>query len=117
MGRSPGREAGPVGVATSEKSTRAVLARLGFPDGNGSFHPWEANPQNVGQSEGQECRVRRFPSATSQPLGLRRARRTAKGELGSPTGQTHVPACTANAAGPTPDGLERGYSFPLSFMR
>ena len=117
MGRSPGREAGPVGVATSEKSTRAVLARLGFPDGNGSFHPWEANPQNVGQSEGQECRVRRFPSATSQPRCLLGAGRAAKGELGSPTGQTHVPACTANVAAPMRDGPEWGYSFPLSFMR
>ena len=116
-GRSLDRGARPVGVATNEKCTRAVLARLGFPDGNGSFPHRDANPQNVGQSEGQECRVHRFASATSQPqclvggCGLRRA------SWGSPTGETHVPARTANAAAPTPDGRERGYSFPLSFMR
>jgi hypothetical protein len=53
------REAGPVGVATNGTSPRAVLARLGFPDGDGSIPDREANPQNVGQSEGQGCRVRR----------------------------------------------------------
>jgi len=68
-GRSLGRETEPVGVATNKKSTRAVLARLGFPDGNGSLPPRDANPQNVGQSEGQECRVR-FGSATSLPQGI-----------------------------------------------
>jgi len=69
VGRSLGREAGPVGVAANEKNTRAVLARLGFPDGNGSLPDGEANPQNVGQSEGQVCRVR-FGSATSLLQGI-----------------------------------------------
>ena len=56
--------------------------------------------------------VRNFTAA--MPSGAGRA---AKGELGSPTGQTHVPACTANVAAPMRDGPEWGYSFPLSFMR
>jgi hypothetical protein len=42
---------------------------------------------------------------------------TAKGELGSPTGEFRVPASSAKAAAPMRDGPEWGYSFPLSFMR
>ena len=42
---------------------------------------------------------------------------TAKGELGSPTGEFRVPARSANVAAPMLDGPEWGYSFPLSFMR
>lgn len=57
--------------------------------------------------------VRNFTAAQSR----REAVWAVKGELGSSTGECPVPAWTANAAAPTPDGPEEGYSFPLSFMR
>ena len=57
--------------------------------------------------------VRNFTAAQSR----REAEWAVKGELGSPTGESHVPACTAKAAAPTRDGPQWGYSFPLSFMR
>ena len=116
-GRSRVRTANAVEVATNRKGTRAELARLGSLSGDGSVHHRDANPQNAGQSEGQGCRVNRFLSVTSVAQRLVGAARDPKGGLGFSTGGTCVPASTANAAAPTPDGREWGYSVPLSFMR
>ena len=58
----------PLGEA-AEKNTRAVLAQIGLPDGDVSLPHGEVDPQNIGQSEGQECRVC-FGSAISQLQGI-----------------------------------------------